>query len=208
MSIILSANDPNAYIVAAEMLERGKIVAVPTDTGYGLASTLSDEAILRLYLAKERPPDKSTPILIGDLADLEMVALPLLPTVQRLVEQFWPGPLTLMLLKADGLPQRVSATATIAVRLPDHPVAQKLIQAAGGALAVSRASIEGADVPTTAQGVIALFGDRIAAALDSSEGYRGESVSTVASFDGRTLQIIREGAVSEADLKAAIANVR
>lgn len=208
MSIVLSAKDPNAYIVAAEMLERGKIVAMPTDTGYGLACMLSDEAILRLYLAKERPPDKSTPVLISSLADLEWVAQPLLPPVQRLVEQFWPGPLTLMLLKADGLPQRVSATATIAVRLPDHPVAQKLIETAGGALAVSRASIEGADVPTTAQEVVALFGDRIAATLDNSEAHHSDNVSTVALFDGRTLQIIREGAISEADLKAAVANVR
>lgn len=208
MSIVLSANDPNAFIVAAEMLNRGRIVAIPTDTGYGLACTLSDEAILRLYLAKERPPDKSTPILISELSDLEIVAQPLLPPVQRLVEQFWPGPLTLMLLKADGLPQRVSGTATIAVRLPNHDVARDLIRAAGGALAVSRASIEGTDVPTTPQAVGELFGDRIAAVLDNNQPHVPESVSTVALFDGRTMQIIREGAISEADLKAAVSNVR
>ncbi len=208
MSIVLSANDPNAFIVATEMLNRGKIVAIPTDTGYGLACMLSDEAILRLYLAKERPPDKSTPILISDLSDLDLVAQPLMPPVQRLAERFWPGPLTLLLLKADGLPQRISATATVAVRIPDHGAAQRMIRTAGGALAVSRASIEGEDVPTTAQEVLALFGDRIAAILDSSEAHRSDVVSTVALFDGRNMQIIREGAVSEADLKAAVADVR
>ncbi|PJF45136.1 MAG: threonylcarbamoyl-AMP synthase [Phototrophicales bacterium] len=208
MTIMLSADDPNAFVVAAEMLNRGQIVAIPTDTGYGLAASLADEAILRLYLAKERPPDKSTPILIADLEDIETVAQPLLPPVERLVEQFWPGPLTLLLLKADGLPQRVSATANVAVRLPDHDVARQLIRAVGGALAVSRASIDGKEIPTTAQAVLDLFGGHIAAVLNSKTEHPTDVVSTVAIFDGRNLQVIREGAISEADLKAAIENVR
>lgn len=207
MSIVLSDSDPNAMIVAAEMIQRGKIVAIPTDTGYGLACTLTDEAILRLYLAKERQPDKSTPILISDLSDLELVAQPLLPPVQRLIEKFWPGPLTMMLLKADGLAQRVSNTATVAVRLPDHDTAQQVIRAAGGAVAVSRASMEGNDMPTTPQAILDLFGDRIAAVL-GTVFHATETLSTVASFDGRTLQVLRAGAISESDLKAAVDDVR
>lgn len=203
MSVILPAGDPNSALVAAEMLRHGKLVVIPTDTGYGLAGPLTDEAILRMYLVKSRPPDKSMPVMIGSYDDLELVAQPLAPAVRRLIQQFWPGPLTLLLPKANGLPQRVSALPTVAVRMPRQEAACTVARAAGGALVVAKASISEQDVPQTAQQAMQLFGDTVAAVVDGGEFEEGP-LSTVAEIDGRSLRIVRQGPISEDALKAVL----
>jgi L-threonylcarbamoyladenylate synthase len=203
MSVLLPADDPNSALVAAEMLRRGKLVVIPTDTGYGLAAPLTDEAILRMYLVKSRPPDKSIPVMIGRHDDLELVAQPLMPAVRRLIEQFWPGPLTLLVPKANGLPQRVSALPTVAVRMPRQESACAVARAAGGALVVAKASISEQAVPHSAQDAIKLFGDDIAAVIDGGD-FETDQPSTVAEVDGRTLRIVRQGPISEDALKAVL----
>lgn len=203
MSIILPADDPNSAFVAAEMLSHGKLVVIPTDTGYGLAAPMADEAILRLYLAKETPPARTIPVLIGTLDDLAMVAQPLMPPVRRLVEKFWPGPLTLLLPKANGLPQRISALPTVAVRFPEHDGAISVIQAAGGAIAVSKASIADQEPPQTSEKVVEMFGDKIAAVVDGGT-MPNTKPSTVAEIEGRTITVVRPGPISEDELKAAL----
>lgn len=203
MSVILPASDPNSVLVAAEMLRHGKLIVIPTDTGYGLATTLADEAILRMYLVKSRPPDKSTPLMIGSHDDLAFVAQPVMPAVERLVHQFWPGPLTLLLPKANGLPQRVSALPTIAVRMPRQEAACAVAREVGGALVVTKASTSEHDAPHTAEDAAKLFGDHIAAVIDGGVLDAGQP-STVAEIDGRTLRMVRQGPISEEALKAVL----
>lgn len=203
MSVVLSAQDSNAIIVAAEMIAHGKLVITPTDSGYAVAAALSDESILRLYLAKNRPPDKTTPILVASLEALNLVVQPLLPPVRRLAETFWPGPLTLLLPKANGLPQRVSKLPTVAVRIPDHAVACAFLDAAGGALAVTKATIAEHAIPRTAQEAAALFGDNVSAVLDDGMT-EVDTLSTVAEVDGRQLRIVRQGPITEAELRKAL----
>lgn len=202
MSIILPADDPNTVHVAVEMLRHGKLIVIPTDTGYGLAAELADQAILRLYLLKEQPPAKSIPVLVGSVEDVELVAQPLMPHAKRIAEHFWPGPLTLLLPRVDGLPRRVSDLPTVAVRVPKQGMACAVLHAAGGALAVARASI-GQQTPTTAQGVLDLFGKNVGAIIDGGTLEDGRA-STIAEVHGRHIRIVRPGQISEDALKAVL----
>ena len=118
-----------------------------------------------------------------------------------MVEQFWPGPLTLLLPRANNLPQRVSDLPTVAVRVPKQPIACDVLRAAGGALAVARASIEH-NAPSTAKGVLELFGDAIGAVIDGGTLEDGQA-STIAEVNGRHIRVVRPGLISEDALKGS-----
>ncbi|NDJ86207.1 MAG: threonylcarbamoyl-AMP synthase [Chloroflexi bacterium] len=200
MTIVLSAQDPNAIAVAGELLNDGQLAIIPTDTVYGLAARLTDDAILRLYVAKQRPPDKATPILLASLDDIELVTEPLPPAIRRIATTFWPGPLTLVLPKRDGLPQRVSGVPTVGVRVPDNPITRAVIKAAGGALAVTSANCSGKPVGTTVQEALEQLGDSVSMAIDAGV-CKSAVASTVAAIDGRTVRVVREGPISAAQLE-------
>jgi L-threonylcarbamoyladenylate synthase len=206
MAIVVAADDPHAIEQAALALADGQLVVFPTDTVYGIAARLADDAILRLYLAKERPPDKAIPILLASAEEVEMVAQPLSPQAKRLTERFWPGPLTLVLPKRDGLPQRVSALPTVGVRVPDHDIARAVVQAAGGALAVSSANRSGQAPARTAAEVLEQLGKMVAVVIDGGVCDQ-EAASTVAALDGRTIRVVREGPISEIELQATLEEV-
>ncbi|MCB9438311.1 MAG: threonylcarbamoyl-AMP synthase [Anaerolineales bacterium] len=203
MTVVMPASDPNTVTVAAEFLTAGQLIVMPTDTVYGVAARLSDDAILRLYLAKERPPDKAIPILLSSVDDVEQVAQPMPSYLRAMAQRFWPGPLTLVLPKRDGLPQRVSALPTVGVRVPDNATAQAIIRAAGGALAVTSANRSGQPAARTVQEAIEQLGDSIALAIDGGR-CELEIASTVAAIEGRTVRVVREGPITEAMLQAAI----
>src|SRR5207247_6016189 len=118
---LLQADAPGAVEEAAAELTRGGLVAFPTDTVYGLAA--GPDPLRQLYVAKERPKEKRITILLSDASNLEASAL-VSPAARALAEKFWPGPLTLVLVA----PRR----GTIAFRVPDHPVARRLVAAGGG----------------------------------------------------------------------------
>ncbi len=201
MPDVLSAGDSNVIEIAMQVLAAGKLVVLPTDTVYGIAARLADDAIMRLYLAKERPPDKAIPILLASIEDVELVAQPLTLQVRQIAKAFWPGPLTLVLPKRDGLPQRVSSVPTVGVRVPNNETAQAVIKAAGGALAVSSANLSGQSASHTVQEAIDQLGDAVSLAIDGGP-CQGETASTVAAIDGRSIRVIREGPISEAQLQA------
>lgn len=203
MTIVLPASDPNTIEVASQMLLDGQLVVLPTDTVYGVACRLTDDAILRIYLAKERSPDKAIPILLASVDDVTEVAQPLMPYARRVAEKFWPGPLTLVLPKSDRLPQRASSLPTVGVRVPALEITQQIIKAAGGALAVTSANLSGQPAARTVQEAISQLGASISVAVDGGPCDR-DVASTVASIDGRTVRIVREGPISEADLQAVV----
>ena len=188
---------------ALEILQNGGIVAFPTDTVYGLgALAFNNNAVESIYIAKERPIEKSIPILIGDLSGLDQVAEDIPNMALRFATRFWPGPLTCILPKKQTLPLAVSATSTVAVRIPDHADARALLRAAG-AMAVTSANISGQPNPSTAQEVYDQLNGRIPLILDGGKT-RGGVPSTLVDCTGEKPVVLREGPISLDELLAAL----
>lgn len=200
---VISASTPNAITSALEVLLSGGLVAFPTDTVYGVGSlAFHQQAIESIYVAKDRPIEKAIPVLIGDSPDLVRVAeeIPLL--AMKLIARFWPGPLTVLVPKKPILPEAISATSTVGVRVPDHEVTRSLLRLAGP-MAVTSANISGQASPTTAQQVLTQLGGRIAMIIDGGET-PGGIPSTLVDCTGAEIQILREGPISKEALLNAI----
>jgi L-threonylcarbamoyladenylate synthase len=188
---------------AVTILQGGGMVAFPTDTVYGLGALAFDNsAIESIYTAKDRPIEKAIPILIGDLSDLDKVADNIPDMALRFAARFWPGPLTCIVPKKRTLPPAVSATSTVAIRIPDHPDALALLRAAGP-MAVTSANISGRANPSTAQEVYEQLQGRIPLILDGGKT-PGGIPSTLVDCTGGTPIILRDGPISMTELQAAI----
>jgi L-threonylcarbamoyladenylate synthase len=153
---------------AAALLGRGEIVAIPTETVYGLAANAYDEAaVLKIFQAKQRPAFDPLIVHIHQGAQVQDLVRELPPGADALMAQFWPGPLTLVLPKAPRVPDLVtSGLDTVAVRMPAHPVAQQLLQALPFPLAAPSANPFGYVSPTTAQHVADQLGGKVPYILD------------------------------------------
>lgn len=196
---ILSATSPNAITSALEILLSGGLVAFPTDTVYGVGClAFHQKAIESIYVAKDRPIEKAIPVLIGDEEDLVKVADEIPIFAMKLINRFWPGPLTLLVPKKPTLPEAISATNTVGVRVPDHEVARSLLRLAGP-MAVTSANISGQESPRTAQDVFAQLGGRIAMIIDGGET-PGGIPSTLVDCTGDEIQILREGPIPKEEL--------
>lgn len=195
---------PASEIVhALEILASGGIIAFPTDTVYGLGALAFDNAAIEsVYTAKDRPLEKAIPILIGDLSDLDKVGFDIPDMALRFASRFWPGPLTCVIPKKLTLPRAVSATSTVAVRIPDHPDALALLQAAGP-MAVTSANISGAQNPLTAQDVYDQLNGRIPLILDGGKT-PGGIPSTLVDCTGEKPVILREGPLTLENLISAL----
>ena len=158
-----------AIAEAAAILKRGGLVAIPTETVYGLgANALDAAAIARIFEAKERPSWDPLIVHVANLDMISEVAVELPEKARKLAERFWPGPLTLLLQRQPSLPLTVTAgRETVAVRMPAHPVAQAVIATAGLPLAAPSANSFGHTSPTTAEHVLRDLDGRIDAVLDS-----------------------------------------
>jgi len=198
---ILSVDSPLSLPRALEILQLGGLVAFPTDTVYGVgALAFIADAVESIYAAKNRPVEKAIPVLIGDVDDLAKVCVDIPEIALKLAARFWPGPLTLVVPKHPRLPEAVSATATVGVRIPDHPVARVLLRLAGP-MAVSSANLSGQLSPTTAQEVFTQLGGRIALILDGGKTPGGVS-STVVDCVGAEPKVLREGPISKGEILA------
>lgn len=196
----LRTGRPAAIIEAAACLHRGLPVVFPTDTVYGVGVMPFDEAAIeRLYALKGRPADKGIPILLSDPIHLERVARMVPPVAQSLIERFWPGPLTLIVPRAPGLPELISPNDTIAVRIPDHEVARALIREAGGAVATSSANLSGQEPAHTGEAAMAALQGLVAAVLDDGPT-PGSRPSTIVDCTSMQPVVLREGPLSAADL--------
>jgi L-threonylcarbamoyladenylate synthase len=188
---------------ALEILKSGGIIAFPTDTVYGLGALAFDNtAINSIYKAKARPVEKAIPILIADLDDLEKVAADVPKMTRIFASRFWPGPLTCIVPKLPTLPEAVSITATVAVRMPDHLEARALLHAAGP-MAVTSANISGGSNPSTAQEVYDQLNGRIPLILDGGKA-QGGVPSTLVDCTGEIPVILREGPISLDELMALL----
>jgi L-threonylcarbamoyladenylate synthase len=208
---IIHARSKNAQHRAVEVLRDGGLIAFPTDTVYGLAAfPWAADAVARLYEAKQRPPDRPIPLLLSDADQLDRVAT--LPSwfgrsFRKLSARFWPGGLTLVLPKTEAVLDAVSPGSTVAVRVPDLPLARDIIRAVGGVLAVTSANLSGQPSPITAQEVEGYLGNRIELILDCGS-CRGGVPSSVLDCTVSPPLLLRHGAVSEATLRAVIGPIQ
>ena len=200
--IILNEKSLNS---AAEMLKNGNLVAIPTETVYGLAANALDgKAVSKIFVAKGRPQDNP---LIVHIASLEKIGklISFFPnSAKLLVNKFWPGPLTIILPKSDIIPKEVSAGLnSVAIRMPSHPIARKIIKLSGVPLAAPSANRSGFPSPTCAEHVIKDMEGRISAVVDGGKCSVGVE-STVVSFLNEKPVLLRPGGVSAEEIKETI----
>ncbi len=195
----LDADDPVDVEQAASRLAAGMVVAIPTDTVYGLAvDPMQPGAVHRIFALKRRPGEVALPVLVGGWSQVESVAGRLEVAARDLADRFWPGPLTLVVPRADDfeadLGGRPEARGTVGVRWPDHPVVRALC-AAVGPLAVTSANRHGQPPATLAQEVISVFStdDRLAAVVDA--GVCDGVPSTVVECHGEEAWCLRKGGI-------------
>jgi len=201
-TIIVSANSPDAIQRAIHILNNGGLVAFPTDTVYGVgALVFDDNAVRSIYIAKDRPIEKAIPVLMADAADMEKVGMNIPAIAHQLAARFFPGPLTCIIPKKPTLPESVSATSTVGVRVPDHEVARALLRAAGP-MAVTSANISGQASPSTAEEVFAQLGGRIELIIDGGKTPGGVP-STVVDCTGNEIKILREGPIGLTEILTA-----
>ncbi len=198
---------------AAAILERGGLVAVPTETVYGLAARAdSAEAVARIYTAKGRPSFNPLIVHVRDAEQAKALAQ-WDEHAQKLAEAFWPGPLTMVLPQRGdaGLAAKVTAgLGTIALRCPAHPAMRAVIEATDAPLAAPSANRSGFVSPTCAAHVLETLDGRIDAVLDSGPTTRGLESTIVALRDsgGGNWELLRPGPISEADIEQVIGRAR
>lgn len=200
----LPAHKPDAIKRTAAYARQGHLIVLPTDTVYGVGcDAFNGEAIQTLYRAKQRPRQKAIPILLADTADLPRVVRAVPEAAYRLIEQFWPGPLTIILPKHPDLPAEISDNEGVAVRIPDNVVARAVIRATGGALAVTSANRSSEPPAQTAAEAMQALGGWVTAVLDDGPAPMGIA-STIIDCTGDTPTIVRQGPLPAGDLLATI----
>jgi len=192
--LVLPADDPSSIRQAVDTLKSGGTVVFPTDTVYGLgANAFSEAAIQKLFDIKERQPNQAIAVLIGDPQQLELLSENISPSAMALARQHWPGALTVIVPRKAGVPEILSPTPTLGVRMPDHPAALALLRAAGP-LAVTSANLSGGADTTTAGEVIAQLAGRFDLLLDGGTTPGGVP-STVVDMTGPQPKVLRQGPI-------------
>ena len=196
---------PANFDLLAQVLAEGDIVAVPTETVYGLAgNALDSEAIAKIYAAKKRPTTNPLIVHVFDLNQLHSVAV-LPASGKNLADQFWPGPLTMILTKKPAIPK--SATAgldTVAIRMPSHPVYRDLASRCDFPLAAPSANPFGYISPTQAEHVDAQLGNKIGWILDGGPCDRGIESTIISLTDPTSPTLLRYGSISKEELEAVL----
>jgi L-threonylcarbamoyladenylate synthase len=191
------APDPEVIAAAAGLLRGGGLVAFPTETVYGLGvDPFQPAAVERLFVAKGRPEEKGLIFHLGEITEVEELAAEVPAAARALLARFFPGPLTLVLPARERVPLAArGGRSTLAVRMPDHPVALALARAFGGPIAAPSANLSGAPPPRTAEEVALALGDRIDALVDAGPTPGGVP-STLVDLSVVRPRILREGAIA------------
>ncbi len=201
-------SQPTDIEEAARLLRDGRLVAVPTETVYGLAAdALNPTAVASIFAAKGRPMDNPLIVHIADIRDWAHLVRHISDKAQALADAFWPGPLTIILPAADCIPNEVrGGLSTVAVRFPSHPIAQAVILHAGCPLAAPSANRSGAPSPTNAQRVFEDMQGRIDAVLDGGDSDVGVE-STVIDMSHDIPRLLRPGGVTPEMIESIIGTI-
>ncbi len=186
---------------AAELLTSGEVVALPTDTVYGVAASVSQPtAVARLFALKDRPADVALPMMAASLEQVAAAGIAVTSELERLAAAFWPGALTIVVCAPAALAERLGAREpTVGVRVPGDPALRELLERSGP-LAVTSANVHGGPPCESAAQVDAVFADRAGLAGVIDGGERHASVSTVLDVTTTPWRILREGAISWTEL--------
>jgi len=205
----LCASNPIHIAHAADLIKQGELVAIPTETVYGLAANALDPAaVAKIFAAKGRPQDNPLIVHILSIEDAAPLVTHIPEQALSLAKTFWPGPLTIVLEKSALVPEIVSAgLPTVALRAPSHPAARALLRACGLPLAAPSANKSGSPSPTTSQHVVDDMSGRIAAVLDGGPCDIGVE-STVITLATPIPMLLRPGGVSLEDLKIVLGELR
>lgn len=193
---------------AVRFLREGKLVAFPTETVYGLGGDAFDPtASARIYAAKGRPSDNPLIVHIADIAELAKLCVDVPEEAYILAEKFWPGPLTMIMKKADCIPKETTGgLSTVAIRMPSHPIARRLIQEAGLPIAAPSANASGRPSTTKAEHVIEDLNGRIEMIIDGGSSDIGLE-STIVDLTVKPVQILRPGYITIEMLKEVIPDI-
>ena len=200
-TLMLSPSEDDIQ-VAAELLKKSEVVAIPTETVYGLAANAFDEeAVRKIFKAKGRPCDNPLIVHISDLDMIKDIASEVPALAMKCAERFWPGPLTMIMPKSDRIPLVTSGGLdTVGIRFPSDRCAHRIIEKCGFPLAAPSANLSGSPSPTNAKRVFEDMNGRIAAIVDGGESEVGVE-STVIAFENDGIRILRPGKISYEDLK-------
>jgi tRNA threonylcarbamoyl adenosine modification protein (Sua5/YciO/YrdC/YwlC family) len=194
--------DPEAIRYAAEFIRRGELVAIPTDTFYGIAADpFNLAAVDQIYRVKGRPETRALPILVNTTTQAISLSRDVPYTFHKLAAKFWPGPLTLLVEASTGVPLKVTAhTGNVALRWPNSPIVNALISLTGGPITGTSGNISGQPACSTAMALLEQMGDRLPLIIDAGET-PGNLASTIVKLDGDDWEIMREGVISEEQLR-------
>ena len=202
-TITLPAENPASIQTALELLQEGEIIAFPTDTVYGLgANAFYSPGIIKLFEAKGRDSNKAIAVLIGDLTQLDLLTDGMNETGNKLAQKFWPGALTIVVPKKKDIPELLTAGNSIGIRMPNHAIALELLKKFGP-IAATSANLSGKNTPHDARDVYKQLNKRIPLILDGGE-CPGGIPSTVVDCSENEVRILRPGAISEEEIKAAL----
>lgn len=210
LNTLMLKNSPEDIKKAAAILRAGGLVGIPTETVYGLAANALDgNAVKKIFAAKGRPADNPLIVHIADFDDIIRYNLvrEIPESAKKLAENFWPGPLTMIMKKSDAIPNEVSAGLdTVAIRFPSHKTAQEIIRTADIPLAAPSANLSGSPSPTSAQHVMNDMNGRIDAVFDGGICDVGLE-STVITLVTEIPRVLRPGGVTLEQLKAVLGEV-
>jgi L-threonylcarbamoyladenylate synthase len=193
---------------AVTALRDGELVAFPTETVYGLGANASNPvAVRKIFELKGRPPDHPVIVHLDNPKYLRRWARDVPAAAEKLAQRFWPGPLTMVLPRTEQVHDVVTGGQdTVAVRVPSHPMAQQLLTAFGGGIAAPSANRYGRVSPTRPEHVRDEFGDALKIVLDGGESQIGLE-STIVSFDGPAVRLLRPGHITYSQLKDVVGDV-
>ena len=190
---------------ASVVLKRSGVIAYPTETFYGLGVKFDDSAALKkLYGMKHRPPEKALPLIIGEKKSLELIASSISGSAEKLIEKFWPGPLTLLLPARSDVSEFITAgTGKIAVRIPGESFALDLARSLGFPITATSANISGMPPADDADDVIGYFGDALDLVVDCGKTPGGKP-STIVDASEEKIRFLRAGAVPKEEVFAVL----
>jgi L-threonylcarbamoyladenylate synthase len=188
---------------AAAWIQQGEVVGMPTETVYGLAAdACNPDAVRKVFAAKGRPADNPLIVHISEMAQLSGLVKEVPPLAYQLAERFWPGPLTMILPKQPCVPMVTSGGLdTVGIRMPSHPIARKLIELSGTAIAAPSGNRSGYPSPTSAAHMLHDLDGRIAAIIDGGVCQVGVESTVICLESATTVRILRPGYVTKADLE-------
>jgi L-threonylcarbamoyladenylate synthase len=197
--------DPAVIRYAAEFIRRGELVAIPTDTYYGIAADpFNLAAVDQIYRVKGRPETRALPILVNTTTQAVSLSRDVPYTFHKLAAKFWPGPLTMLVEASTGVPLKVTAhTGNVALRWPKSAIVQALITLLKGPITGTSGNISGQPACASAIDLLEQLGDRLPLIIDAGET-PGNLASTIVKLDGDDWEVMREGVITEQEIRAAL----